>query len=832
MENSIDDVVAALKHAKKELGVGGVLLVGAGCSHRAGIPLASEFVEIIRNEYPVAYEAAQPTKSYADCMKALKPGVRQRLIKHFVDRARINWAHAGIATLLANGYIDRILTTNFDNLIIRACALMGQFPAVYDLAVAREFKPAVIPDRAVYYLHGQHTGFVMKNTAEEVREQAELLKPVFNDIGTKRPWIVVGYSGLNDPVFELLAEVPVFDFGLWWVGHRDREPDEHVRTRLLDGDHYASYVRGYDADSFFVTLAQRLSVFPPPVVDQPFSYVKGVLNTLTEWTSPGHGLRQDILRLALDSIESAIRQYESDGTMAARGGGGDPAFAGDGPVSGSQILALQVAGDHGAVLAAAARLDDAQRSSVSDAIAWAHNQLGDELSAKAAERPAHEGVALLQDAARAYEEALRLRPDLWVAVNNLGRALAEHATRVRHEPSMAMALLGRAIEQFEQATRNNPQDVHAFNSLGKVLVEKARLSDGESALPLLERASDLFQHALSLQPDTAYLLNNWGEALFERARRSPRETADRLLDRAADKHRQAAAARPNDEYAVTHWADCLLARARLHRGERAIAYLAQAAEKYRDADQMQPGSGYVLNNWGQALYEWGMLQGGGAIRLFMESAEKHRRAHEAWPTDAFALERLAESLLQAGWRSASGGERWFREAQNALEEALRLRPNVPQLLNNLGCALYELGRLSDGPEADALFIEAISRHQEAAQANPADVYALDNWGKVLLARARLNTGSRAESLLDEAIERHRGALELQPNNEYALCGWGDVLFEKARRSDSAGADALLHEAAERYRAALAVHPASERAKDSLTALEAWAVARTAPVEPG
>ena len=65
---------------------------------------------------------------------------------------------------MANGYVDRVLTTNFDPLVVRACAAVGVFPGVYDFAASTYFKGAFVPDRAVFHLHGQSTGFVLMNT--------------------------------------------------------------------------------------------------------------------------------------------------------------------------------------------------------------------------------------------------------------------------------------------------------------------------------------------------------------------------------------------------------------------------------------------------------------------------------------------------------------------------------------------------------------------------------------------------------------------------------------------------------------------------------------------
>ena len=82
-------------------------------------------------------------------MAELAVSERRDLIADYVDKAKINWAHIGVAQLIKYGYVDRVLTTNFDLLVARACALVGLFPAVYDFATSQLYKPADITDEAI-----------------------------------------------------------------------------------------------------------------------------------------------------------------------------------------------------------------------------------------------------------------------------------------------------------------------------------------------------------------------------------------------------------------------------------------------------------------------------------------------------------------------------------------------------------------------------------------------------------------------------------------------------------------------------------------------------------
>ena len=195
-ETSIDHVVEMVRN-RRETKDGCSLLIGAGCSVTAGIPSAAGFVELIKQRYAAHHAQAEP-KNYPRCMAALPSGARRRLIEEKVDDARINWAHIAIAQLMKAGYVDRVLTTNFDPLIVRACALVGESPAVYDFAVSQLLKPEHIPHKAVFHLHGQRTGFILLNTEQEVVEHSQRLGALFKTAGEGKAWIVVGYSGESD----------------------------------------------------------------------------------------------------------------------------------------------------------------------------------------------------------------------------------------------------------------------------------------------------------------------------------------------------------------------------------------------------------------------------------------------------------------------------------------------------------------------------------------------------------------------------------------------------------------------------------------------------------
>jgi NAD-dependent SIR2 family protein deacetylase len=198
MDFTIDDIVDQLNH-NKENGHSCVMLIGAGCSKSAGIPLASEIVDIIRKNHRRCYDRAKP-QDYPHCMGQLSDSVRRDLINGYVDGAKTNWAHIAIAQMMKAEYVDRILTTNFDPLVARACALVDKYPAVYDMTTVRNFRRDFVSNLAVFHLHGQRDGFAQFHDPEEVESHRNVLEPVFQNTADHRTWIVIGYSGKNDPV--------------------------------------------------------------------------------------------------------------------------------------------------------------------------------------------------------------------------------------------------------------------------------------------------------------------------------------------------------------------------------------------------------------------------------------------------------------------------------------------------------------------------------------------------------------------------------------------------------------------------------------------------------
>lgn len=349
---SIDEVAEALDRRRSRAAV---CLVGAGCSMTAGLPSAEEVVEFLRMREAGVYEAAQRLRKgkaraagaaagavaepgYAELMQCLESRKRYRLFQRWVGVSSLNKAHLALAFLVWRRRIGRVFTTNFDDLVLRACSLYGVYPAVHDLAAMSRldaagsdklFKKTFVVEPAVFYLHGRHNGFEQIHHDGPAAMQAARLDGVIAD-SRDRLWIVVGYSGESDPLFDTLEQAAGSGRGFYWVNRAP--PAEPIRRALArQGAHYVE-VPG--ADEFFSALAEKLSTRKEHWMRLPGAHVERVLGVLeargerhaaTRRVSPGRvarrreGMRLVAQRRRLDHAIAILEGSDAaDDSMAVR----------------------------------------------------------------------------------------------------------------------------------------------------------------------------------------------------------------------------------------------------------------------------------------------------------------------------------------------------------------------------------------------------------------------------------------------------------------------------------------------------------------------------------
>lgn len=499
------------------------LLIGAGVSKSAGVGLANDFVRTIKANHPAAYQRAisvckeDRSPSYGECMAMLTPAQQTQLVRSAIETARVNWAHIGIALLEQAGFINSILTTNFDPLASRACALFNRFPAIYDLAGLRDidggrglqFDRSFVSGTAIYHLHGQHTGFLLLNTAEKLAAQADRIAPVLNATMIGKPVIICGYSGDNDPLVRKIAALGPFPYGLVWVTHDNKEPPEFVRQVLLEQFEACYFVRNAPADRFFDQLFRALGVDPPQFLSKPFDHMLSVLDTVAPY-HPSDSRSPDLIAKARERLISARDSERSDKPESA---------------ALSDLVAEEKYEEAWERYGGAdkEKFDAESR----DLIAWSAVMLGNALLETASEPDAPKDT--YKGARQLYREALSWNGESEAAYFNLGLAYLREAERSAAPAEDDIWL--RAEENFQRSAELEPHQEEAFVSWGNTLSRRAP-RPGETQDGLYARAVEKFELAIGHDPDSYRALNNLGNVFLEMARRQEGEDRARSLSEA------------------------------------------------------------------------------------------------------------------------------------------------------------------------------------------------------------------------------------------------------------------------------------------------------------
>ena len=118
---TIEELAYYIKQANKEHLPKPIFLLGAGASISGDIPGVKRICEDILSKYSVNPKISKVTEEqksdYKLLMSLLTPYERNTLLNEYIKKGKINSTHINIAHLINEGYIDYVLTTNFDNLL-------------------------------------------------------------------------------------------------------------------------------------------------------------------------------------------------------------------------------------------------------------------------------------------------------------------------------------------------------------------------------------------------------------------------------------------------------------------------------------------------------------------------------------------------------------------------------------------------------------------------------------------------------------------------------------------------------------------------------------------
>lgn len=257
------------------------LLLGSGISRAAQIPTGWDIVLSLIERLAVAESKAvgdDPAKwyreeyeveaDYGDILDRLakSPAERSQIIRSYIEPTdeerdlglkQPTFAHRAIATLVANGYLRVIITTNFDRLLETALVDLGVVPAVISTEDAiKGTLPLAHNDCTIIKLHGDYVDTRIKNTITELSSYSGELNLLLDQVFREYGLVISGWSGDWDIALQkalLRSKSPWFT--TYWAAYR--EPGVKAQEIIRDRD--AHLVTNMDANTFFERVADSVA---------------------------------------------------------------------------------------------------------------------------------------------------------------------------------------------------------------------------------------------------------------------------------------------------------------------------------------------------------------------------------------------------------------------------------------------------------------------------------------------------------------------------------------------------------------------------------------------
>ncbi len=308
------------------------LLLGSGVSRSAGIPTGWEVVlDLIRKLALLSSEDCQPDAAtwyrnkYQDepdyskllDLIAKSPSERSQLLKSYFAPTQEEReqglkvptaAHRAIASLVVEGYIRVILTTNFDRLMEKALEEVGINPTVIGTPDAIDGAiPLTHTKCLIIKMHGDYLDTRIKNTPTELEQYDKrldsLLDRVFDEFGL----IVCGWSGEWDTALRsAIKRCPNRRFTTYWAARKEPRGLAKDLFRLRGGD----LVQIRDADSFFEELAEKVFALQELNKPHPLSAKLAVVSLKKYLVEDRYRIR--LHDLVMQEVEKVYSELSSD----------------------------------------------------------------------------------------------------------------------------------------------------------------------------------------------------------------------------------------------------------------------------------------------------------------------------------------------------------------------------------------------------------------------------------------------------------------------------------------------------------------------------------------
>jgi tetratricopeptide (TPR) repeat protein len=485
------------------------LLFGAGCSISSGVRSATQLAKEWRHEmfvscagdkadaaatedmqrqYLQTHESSwyDIAKEYSCLFEKRFDLQRQRrmFVEAEVSGKTPSIGHAYLTALVEQNYFNTIFTTNFDDILNEAFyAYSSQRPIVcaHDSSInsitVTSKRPKIIK------IHGDYLFDDLKSTVRETENLEQNMRSKFVEFARDYGLIVVGYSGGDRSVMDVIGSILRNDeylkHGLYWCLRRGSDVSEELRKLIWRDRVYFVEIEGFD--ELFAELFTRFNrgeVLPASassVVHRPFDIAHRLLSSESAFpTTTG------TLKIARERLERRSKRTSLMNLIAG------PSPKEDGPVKPLSRDGLE--DDEFAILA------DVQNHIVGGDYELALAKAGE--SIKTADlklklrllyhiADCHRALGQMDRAINVADEVIKLRP----------HSASAHIFKADYLQKRADKLAC-----LEQAITVNPHSVAARRRKAAVLYWESLETFGAERLSLFNSAKEELQFGLQCDP--------------------------------------------------------------------------------------------------------------------------------------------------------------------------------------------------------------------------------------------------------------------------------------------------------------------------------------------
>ena len=306
------------------------LLVGSGISSGAGVPSGWEMtVDLIRRlaalhgqdagEDPAAWyqERLNGEPDYSEVLEELAPtqGDRRNLLSSYFEPTQQerddglkvpSRAHRAIASLVADGFVKVIVTTNFDRLLEAALTEAGVDPTVVSSPSSAAGALPIAHSRCtIIKVHGDYLSPDLRNTFEELAGYDPSIDRLLDEVFDQYGLVVCGWSGLWDRALrDAILRASNRRFATYWL-HRGRVSSEAQQVICNRG---AITITIQDADSAMEDLLEKVRALAEAADQRPGDTAVAVAQLKRYLPDPVHRIR--LHELVMGEANAAIEQIQ------------------------------------------------------------------------------------------------------------------------------------------------------------------------------------------------------------------------------------------------------------------------------------------------------------------------------------------------------------------------------------------------------------------------------------------------------------------------------------------------------------------------------------------